>query len=150
MDLYELKATIDSIQTDSFKNDAERFEVMEAAKRLVARLETPFERTFSLTLTNPVLIAGLQLCGDLGIWRNWTKQCKTSGNTAQHIDSVVAMSEVPVEANLLRECSFPRVLLQDSILTCDRKISQTSCCIKHPRTNQCGQVEADAFHNGAG
>lgn len=132
MDSYNLRYTLDSIQLDSFKNDAERFEAMEAAKRLVARLETPFERTFSLTLTNPVLIAGLQLCGDLGIWKNWTKQCKTSGNAPQHIDNILAMSEVPVEANLLRECSLQRVMFQHSILTCNRKISKTSCRIRYP------------------
>lgn len=106
MNPHDLKDTLDSIRPDSFKNDAERFEAMEAAKRLVARLETPFERMFSLTATNPVLIAGLQLCCELGIWRKWTKQCKTSGDTPQHINNILAMSEVPVEANLLRECSL--------------------------------------------
>lgn len=98
-----MKATLDSIQPDLFKDDTERFEAMEAAKRLVARLETPFERILSLTATIPQLIAGLQVCSDLGIWRNWATQCKASGNTPQHINSILEMSEVSIEAGLLRK-----------------------------------------------
>lgn len=103
MDSSVVTRTLDSIQFESFTSDAERYEATEAARRLVARLETPFERVFSLTLTNPVLFSGLQVFRNLGIWKNWTQQCETSGNTPQRLDSILAMAAQAVEPNLLRE-----------------------------------------------
>lgn len=100
----DVTKTLDSIQAESFTTDAERHEAMEAARRLVARLETPFERTFSLVWAIPALLAGLRICQDLGIWQKWTQQCSTSSNIPQSLDKILAMAEVPVEANLLRKC----------------------------------------------
>lgn len=95
---------LDSIQPESFPSDTERHEAMEAARRLLARLQTPFEHMFSLTGTIPLHTAGLEVFHNLGIWRNWTKRCNETGNTPQRFDKILAMAEAPVEPNLLREC----------------------------------------------
>lgn len=97
---------LDSISLQSLKTDADRYEAKEAAKRLLARLETPFEKIWALSFENPVLIAGLQLCQDLGIWSQWvTKQ----GNEerAQSLDDILKMCAIPVQPNLLRELDAP-------------------------------------------
>lgn len=97
---------LDSISVESFKSDADRYEAKEAAKRLLARLETPFERSWTLSFENPVLIAGLQLCQDLGIWSKWVT---TQGNEGgmQTLDDILKMCTVPVQPNLLRKLSQP-------------------------------------------
>lgn len=93
---------LDAISVESFKTDADRYEAKEAAKRLLARLETPFERSWALSFENPVLIAGLQLCQDLSIWSKWvTKQDNEGG--AHNLDDILKMCAVPVQPNLLRE-----------------------------------------------
>jgi len=93
---------LDSISVQSFKTDADRYEAKEAAKRLLARLETPFERSWALSFENPVLIAGLQLCQDLGVWRKWVSKQGNDGGT-QTLDNILKMCDVPVQPNLIRK-----------------------------------------------
>ncbi|KAK6836523.1 O-methyltransferase [Apiospora arundinis] len=93
---------LDSIGVDSFKNDAERYAAKEAARRLLARIETPFERIWALAFENPVLIAGLQLCQDLGIWAKWTEAaCKGEDGKTQTLDSLLGFCNISIEPNLL-------------------------------------------------
>lgn len=97
---------LDSISAQSFKTDADRYEAKEAAKRLLARLETPFERSWALSFENPVLIAGLQLCQDLGIWSKWVTKQDDESDT-QSLDEILKMCDVPVQPNLLRKLNNP-------------------------------------------
>lgn len=107
MATQEITRSLDSIRPESFVTDADRFAAMQAARRLVARLETPFERAVSLTWTEPVLFAGIKVCQDLGIWNKWTEKHKAQGNRPQSLDDIVAMCDCDVEANLLRKlCSL--------------------------------------------
>ncbi|KAK8000937.1 O-methyltransferase [Apiospora marii] len=93
---------IDSIGVDSFKNDTERYAAKEAARRLLARIETPFERIWALAFENPVLIAGLQLCQDLGIWAKWTAAVgKGDEGKTQTLESLLGFCNTTVEPNLL-------------------------------------------------
>lgn len=107
---------LDSISVQSFKTDAERYEAKEAAKRLLARLETPFERSWALSFENPVLIAGLQLGQDLGVWAKWASKQGTDGGS-QSLDSIVKMCDFPVQSNLLRklEMSIPSVQVMSDV-----------------------------------
>ena len=93
---------LDSIQSDAFATDAERYEAKEAARRLLSRLETPFERGWTLAFETPVLIAGLQMCLDLGIWEKWTTAHKSSGGAPQTLDAILSWCNTKVEPNLLR------------------------------------------------
>lgn len=94
--------SLDSISLESFTTEAERYEAKEAAKRLLARLETPFERSWALAFENPVLIAGLQLGQDLGVWSKWASKQGDDGGT-QSLDNIVKMCNAPVQPNLLRK-----------------------------------------------
>lgn len=86
---------IDSIGVDSFKNDTEKYAAKEAARRLLARIQTPFERVWVLAFENPVLIAGLQLCQDLGIWAIWTAAAsKGEEGKTQTLESLLGLEEV--------------------------------------------------------
>lgn len=95
-------AKLDSIQPDSFSTDAERYEAKEAARRLLSRLETPFERGWTLAFETPVLIAGLQMCQDLGIWEKWAEEHKKSGGAPQSLDTILGWCSTRAEPNLLR------------------------------------------------
>lgn len=94
---------LDSLQPESFGSDAGRYMAKEAALRLLARLETPFERAWRLAYETPVLLSGLQICQDLEIWPKWFEQDKESPGTARTLDDLVAMAARPVESNVLRK-----------------------------------------------
>lgn len=76
---------------------------MEAARRLLARLQTPYERTFTLTCAEPMTIAGVQMLQNLEVWKQWTEKHHQRGNNAQSLEDILDMCNVPVEPNLMRE-----------------------------------------------
>ncbi|KAH9905051.1 hypothetical protein F4778DRAFT_55561 [Xylariomycetidae sp. FL2044] len=96
-------AVLDAIQADAFSSDAERFVAKEAARRLVLRLETPFEHFWTLAFEAPPLIAGLQMCQDLNLWPEWTKKEKLMPGIPQKLGDLLGMCNAKVEPNLLRE-----------------------------------------------
>lgn len=98
---------LNSISAQSFKTDTDRYEAKEAAKRLLARLETPFETSWALSFENPVLIAGLQLCQDLGIWCKWVTKEQGDESDPQSLNDILKMCDVPVQPNLLRKLGDP-------------------------------------------
>jgi hypothetical protein len=88
---------LDGIQPSDFPFEVERYAAKEAAKRLLTRLETPFEHGWALTFEQPVLVAGLKLLQDLGVWAKWTADPE-----AKNLDELLALADVPCERNLLR------------------------------------------------
>lgn len=98
--------TLDSIQPSQFSTDAERYEAKEAARRLLNRLETPFEQGWRLSFETPVLIAGIQTILDLGIWKQWTEADKKNPGAPVHLDQLLKWANAKAEPNLLRECNF--------------------------------------------
>ena len=101
--LSETAKLQDSIHLESFQSDADRYEAKEAARRLLARLETPFERGWALAFEIPVLAPGLIVFHDLDIWSKWDKLNKSQGPIPQSLDQIVKMCSAPAEPNLLRE-----------------------------------------------
>jgi hypothetical protein len=94
---------LDSLQPDQFTTDAERFEAKEAARRLLNRLETPFEHGWRLSFETPVLIAGVQTMLDLGIWKKWTEANKEKTGATVTLDQLLVWANAKAEPNLLRE-----------------------------------------------
>lgn len=94
---------LDSITPEDFATDAERYEAKEAARRLLARLETPFERGWALAFETPVLVAGLQLGLDLGIRPAWASEHEKSGEAPQELGTISGWCTEELEENLLRE-----------------------------------------------
>ncbi|KAH6616292.1 hypothetical protein C7974DRAFT_441875 [Boeremia exigua] len=102
VDVAETIRSLDSISQTSFKSDADRYAAKEAARRLLARLETPFERGWALAFETPVLVAGLQMGSDLGIWAHWAEAEKQSEGAPVKLDTILGWCNAKVEATLLR------------------------------------------------
>ena len=98
--------SLDSIRPTQFADDARRYEAKEAARRLLNRLETPFEQGWRLSLETPVLIAGIQVALDLGIWEKWTEADKKKPGTAVDLEQLLKWVKKQIEPNLLRKPTF--------------------------------------------
>jgi hypothetical protein len=94
---------LNSIQPTHFSTVAERFEAKEAARHLLARLETPFELSWRLTFENPCVVAGIQTALDLGIWKKWTEADKEKPDAAVNLQQLLKWANKDVEPNLLRK-----------------------------------------------
>ncbi|KAF2016211.1 S-adenosyl-L-methionine-dependent methyltransferase [Aaosphaeria arxii CBS 175.79] len=94
--------SLDTIHPVQFSNDAERFAAKESARRLLQRLETPFEQGWRLSFETPVLIAGVQMILDLGIWKKWTENDKQNPGQAVTIHQLIKWANANVDENLLR------------------------------------------------
>lgn len=99
----EIIHTLDSITQSSFSTDADRYAAKEAARRLLSRLETPFERGWALAFETPVLVAGLQVGSDLGIWAKWAEVERESGGDPVKLEIILSWCNAKVEPTLLRE-----------------------------------------------
>lgn len=139
----DVAKTLDSIGTVSFASDADRYEALEAARRLVARLTTPFEHYITLSGSIPSLVAGIQVFQDLKIWSIWRGKFQEHGNVSQTLSDIVTMCDVPVEPSLIRKLGFlddmitvtlfdalmkSQVVLRDTLLHCMswRKLASTN------------------------
>lgn len=97
----EIIASLDAVQPEAFGgNEVERLKVRAAARRLLARVETPYERAWGFCFEQPVVFAALQICIDVGLWRSWT-----SVGGEKSIDELVKLTSPTVDANLLRKSS---------------------------------------------
>ncbi|KAF5701094.1 hypothetical protein FMUND_14057 [Fusarium mundagurra] len=98
----DIIATLDAVNPSQFGGDeVERLRVRAAARRLLARLETPYERAWGFCFEHPAVFAALQTTIDLGIWKAWTKE----GGGKKTIDELVKLTGKDVEPNLLSELS---------------------------------------------
>ncbi|KAJ4136518.1 hypothetical protein NW768_004133 [Fusarium equiseti] len=94
-----LITTLDAIHPSQFNGDeVERLRVRAAARRLLARLETPNERAWGFDFEQPAVNAAIQTCINLGLWKAWTE----SGGGKKTIDELVKLTGRNVEPNLLR------------------------------------------------
>jgi hypothetical protein len=94
-----LIATLDNIHPSQFNgNEVERLRVRAAARRLLARLETPNERAWGFDFEQPAVNAAIQTCINMGLWKGWTE----SGGGKKTIDELVKLTGRDVEPNLLR------------------------------------------------
>lgn len=102
----EIIAALDAVHPEAFGgNEVERLRVRAAARRLLARLETPYERAWGFCFEHPVVFVALQTCIDLGLWKSWT----ATGGGEKSIDELVKLTTPTIETNLLRTLhSSPR------------------------------------------
>ena len=98
----DIVSVLDAIQPSQFTAPADRFAAKEAARRLLARLETPFEQSWAVTFETPGLVAGLQLVQDLGIWTKWTEADSKNPGVARTLDELLSWANTTCEPNLLR------------------------------------------------
>ncbi|KAI0204867.1 putative O-methyltransferase [Astrocystis sublimbata] len=98
-DLIDL---LDDIEVSDLTGDAsghgDRVLVAEAARRLLARLETPFERVWRLSWINGNVHAAIQVLLDLGIWQSWYLSKRPNISLLE----LHALARTPCDVNLLR------------------------------------------------
>ncbi|KAJ5128502.1 hypothetical protein N7448_002223 [Penicillium atrosanguineum] len=90
---------LDAVHPELFgDNEVERLQVRAAARRLLARVESPYERAWGFCFEHPVVFAALQTCIDVGLWKAWTG----IGGGEKTIDQLAKMSTPTMDTNLLR------------------------------------------------
>ncbi|CAI7666883.1 unnamed protein product [Penicillium manginii] len=95
----EIIAALDGVHPEAFGgNEVERLQVRAAARRLLARVESPYERAWGFCFEHPVVFAALQTCIDVGLWKAWT----ISGGGEKSILDLVKLTNPAVDTNLLR------------------------------------------------
>ncbi|KAE8350678.1 O-methyltransferase-domain-containing protein [Aspergillus coremiiformis] len=94
----EIIAALDAVQPAAIGNEVERLQVRTAVRRLLARVETPYERAWGFCFEHPVVFAALQTCINLGLWTSWTRV----GGGEKSLDELVQLTSPPVDPNLLR------------------------------------------------
>ncbi|KAI0123531.1 S-adenosyl-L-methionine-dependent methyltransferase [Xylariales sp. AK1849] len=97
---------IDALQ----KDETARMSVHAAARRLLARIETPYDRARRYSFEQPVVLAAIQTFIDLGIWEEWAK----SPGGDKSLEAVRKFATVDVQENLLRR--LLRLLVADNIV----------------------------------
>lgn len=96
----EIIASLDAVHPDVFGgNEVERLQVRAAARRLLARVESPYERAWGFCFEHPVVFAALQTCIDVGLWKSWNGV----GGGEKTLDELVRMTTPTVDTNLLRK-----------------------------------------------
>ncbi|KOC12451.1 putative O-methyltransferase [Aspergillus flavus AF70] len=97
--ILETIAALDAINPEAFGGtEVERLQVRAAARRLLARLETPYERAWGFCFEHPVVFAALQICINVGLWKSWT----SAGGGEKSIHELVEFTTPTVDTNLLR------------------------------------------------
>lgn len=132
VNVHEIISTIDSIDASSFKTDADRYAAKEAVRKLLARLETPFEKGWTLTFETPALVAGLQMCLDLGIWDKWAEAEAENAGAAQTLKTILGWCNTTVEENLLREVAL-QYASQYKLIICRALLQAHSGTLSSPR-----------------
>lgn len=101
----DLIASLDGLPSDI--SDVERMQLKDALRRNIHRLQTPFERTWEMTLAQPHLYAAIKTTIDLGIWEAW----RSVSGGEKSLDELVNMCKKDCEPNLLREwLPFPSTI----------------------------------------
>jgi hypothetical protein len=116
---------LDSVDVSSFHTEADRYAAKEAARRLLARLETPFERGWTMAFETSVLVAGLQVGLDLGIWERWALEEKSNNRTPQKLHTIISWCNDAVEENVIRKFETQ---VNSMHTERERAILPTYCC----------------------
>ena len=95
----DIISALDRVDQDSFgSNEVDRLRVRAAARRLLARVETPYERAWGFCFEHPVVFAALQTFIDLGVWKAWT----AARGGERTLDELVKLASSEIEPNLFR------------------------------------------------
>ncbi|PYI02936.1 S-adenosyl-L-methionine-dependent methyltransferase [Aspergillus sclerotiicarbonarius CBS 121057] len=107
----DIIASLDAVQPLSCgTNEVDRLAIRAAARRLLARVETPNERASGFCFENPIVFAALQTCINPGLWKAWS----SDGGGEKTLDELVSLTRLVADANLLRR--FLRLLAAFNIV----------------------------------
>lgn len=95
----ELVVALDSFNLEQcIDNPTCRLDVIESAKSVIARLESPFERVFYGVYPGVTVLTICRIFRDLGIWKAW----REAGGKDASLEELRALGK-PSDINLLRE-----------------------------------------------
>jgi hypothetical protein len=104
----EIIAALDAVQAEQFGgDDVERLKVRAAARRLLSRVESPYERAWGFCFEHAAVYSALQTFIDLGLWKAWTNL----GGGEKTVDELVAMTKPTIATNLARTFGLWYILL---------------------------------------
>ncbi|RAH78842.1 putative O-methyltransferase [Aspergillus japonicus CBS 114.51] len=90
---------LDGIEADAPGNsEVDRLHLRAAARRLLARVETPYERAWFLCFDQPIIFAAIQMCINLQLWKAWSD----AGGGEMSLDELVQLITPTADTNLLR------------------------------------------------
>lgn len=98
--LEETIAYLGTLGPDTFKvDDVNRLRLIDAAQASLARILTPYERSWQLAVTDATVHAARRTLDDLGIWEGWVK----SGMEEVSLDDLAGFCNTPCDHELLRK-----------------------------------------------
>lgn len=98
--LQDALAALQAVSLADLESDRHgRIQLATAARRLLARAETPFDRAWRLAATDTSGHAARRTLEDLGLWEGWAR----SGAAEASLDDLVAFCKTPCDPVLLRE-----------------------------------------------
>lgn len=92
----ETVALLDGINPPD--TETARYKLRDAARRLLARLDSPYERATFMCFEQPVLHAVVHTCCNLGLWEAWYNV----GGGEKNLEELVGLAPVKCDPNLLR------------------------------------------------
>ncbi|KAK7182858.1 hypothetical protein DPSP01_011978 [Paraphaeosphaeria sporulosa] len=111
----EIAGILDGVSLSSFENEDQRGKALLAAYALAARLETPWETTARLCMSQPALGAALKVCKDLQLFEKWYEGGDKALSSEQLSDLVPC--EAALLERLLRHLASNHMLHEPSIGT---------------------------------
>lgn len=98
--LRDALAALQAVSHADLESDRHgRIQLAAAARRLVVRAETPFDRAWRLAATDIAGHAARRTLEDLGVWEGWAR----SGAAEASLDDLGTFCKTPCDPVLLRE-----------------------------------------------
>lgn len=101
----DLIAALDSVGTTPGRaelTDAERLGVIDALRRTLYRLQTPFERAWDMGMADSHVYAAIKTTMDLGLWKAWGAVDAVARGVDKSLDELVGLCDKECHPNLLR------------------------------------------------
>lgn len=93
-------AVLEAIGPEDLEGDRDgRVRLAAAARKLLARAETPFGRAWHLAATDPAVHAARRTLEDLGLWEGWA----AAGAADTSLEELAGFCKVNCDHMLLRE-----------------------------------------------
>ncbi|KAL0938432.1 o-methyltransferase [Colletotrichum truncatum] len=93
---------IENVNFDSFNDEGERMQALSATQALLARLESPWDTTVRLNMTQPALGAALKTVNDLQLFQKWHEHGNGSLTSTQAAEIVGGKCDARLLYRLLR------------------------------------------------
>ncbi|KAH8647212.1 putative O-methyltransferase [Xylariales sp. PMI_506] len=106
----EIIESLNEVKAEDFASDeAARTQAVDAARKLLHRLQLPTERLLELTVSSPFILAAAQTFQDLGLWGAWA-----ADGGEKSVQDLLKLANANVDINLLRRLS--RLLAVDGFI----------------------------------